>query len=89
MKFTKGQSGNPKGRAVEAGKKELALALFGKRIDTALAVIDKHLKSGDPDLEQWAAKIVIEYVCGKPQQQVDANVSGGFKIVFSTPTKLT
>lgn len=87
MTFKKGGVGNPIGRRAEDKKKKLALELFGKDTKEAADIIRKHLKSGVPDYEWQAAKLVIEYTCGKPQQTVDANLQGSFTINFSTPTK--
>ncbi len=90
MPFVKGKVANPKGAGIgHERKKQFALELLGGNTKKAAEIIEKHLNSGVPEYEQWAAKIVLEYVCGKPTQQVDANVAGGFNIIFSTPTKLT
>ena len=87
MTFKKGQSGNPKGRDVNQKKQKLTLQLFGKDTEDAAKIIRKHLNSGVPDYEYQAAKLILEYVCGKPTQNIDANVQGSFVINFSTPTK--
>ena len=70
--FKKGQSGNPQGRGSETAKqKKTAAMLLSPLVDRAVNAINKQLKSGDPQQEQWATGMVMSYVFGKPSQQLD------------------
>lgn len=75
--FKKGQSGNPQGRGSETAKqKKTAAMLLSPLVDRAVNAINKQLKSGDPQQEQWATGMVMSYVFGKPKQEVDMKSDG-------------
>ncbi len=75
--FKPGQSGNPKGMASpKAQQRRLARQHLEKHLDKATEIIAEHLVSEDPEVQQWAVKMVMEYVCGKPSQEVELSGSG-------------
>lgn len=74
--YKPGQSGNPLGMASpKAQQRRLARSYLEKHLDKAVAVIVDHLKSTEPQDQQWAAKMLLEYVCGKPSQEVEVSGS--------------
>lgn len=90
MAFKKGQSGNPKGRAVVTEQqKRVASELLSPYVDKAVEVINTHLnKVDDPDGQRWAVGIITSYVFGKPKQEMDLTTQGnkiGILYVGSAP----
>jgi hypothetical protein len=78
MTFKKGVSGNPKGRALESEqRRRIARLKLEKHLEEAIAVIASQLKSSEETSSQWASKMVLEYVVGKPQQAVEVAGEGG------------
>ena len=74
MPFVKGKSGNPKGRPVKQVN-YLGAILSTTTEEDVVEVFQKLLikaKSGDIA----ATKIVLEYLAGKPAQQVDVTSNG-------------
>src|SRR4051794_30505183 len=62
-----GHTGNPGGRP--RGWHEFRDAMRA-RSPQALAIIDKALKSRDPEERRWAATAVLQYAWGKPPARV-------------------
>lgn len=87
MTFVPGKSGNP------AGRPKMPPELLQQIKDACPAAIEKIIKIAngkDPDLALKACEVLLNRAWGKPAQAVDldANVKGGFTVVFSTPTKI-
>lgn len=84
-KFEPGKSGNPKGRGSETDQqKRVAKELLSPYAVKAAERIGRDVSSEDPDLYQWAIKMVFEYVFGKPNQAVDLKPGEGasFKLII-------
>lgn len=74
MAFKPGNNANPDGgRVVKAHKQKLASELLALSVPKAVKAINTALESDDP---AWAAKLVFEYVYGKPSQAVDLTTQG-------------
>lgn len=74
--FKPGQSGNPKGMSSpKAQQRRLARSYLEKHLDKAVQVIVDHLQSNKAENQQWATKMLLEYVCGKPSQEVEVSGS--------------
>lgn len=85
--FKKGQSGNPKGRAVETNKKEFtdALRITLKEDDKAtkrknLRVVAEKLVECAKNGEGWAIKEIADRIEGKPQQTVEQKIDASVNI---------
>jgi len=77
-----GQSGNTQGRGTaEAHKRRLARDLLEKHLEKAADVILNQLESATSTDKQWAAKMVLEYVCGKPGQALEVSGEGGGPLI--------
>jgi hypothetical protein len=74
MAFKPGNNANPDGgKVVKAHKQKLASELLAMSVPKAVKAINAALDSKDP---AWAAKLVFEYVYGKPSQAVDLTTQG-------------
>lgn len=84
MPFKPGNKANPLGGGAKGHQqKRLAEMLLGPHQKLAVATIVDILKSTNPDdvnSRLGAAKIVLEYVCGKPTQDVELSGKEGFNI---------
>jgi hypothetical protein len=81
MKFVKGQSGNPSGRAKKDPKFQEALQkATPKALETLLSVLD-NLSAEDSDRIR-AAIWILEKAHGKPAQELEHSGEGGGAINF-------
>ena len=88
MVFKPGQSGNPSGLNLESvQRKRIARLELEKYLDKAIAVIGEQLQSGDPENAQWATKMIMDYVAGKPAQSVELADADGKKLDISINIK--
>lgn len=89
-RFKPGQSGNPHGRGTLAShKKRLAADLLEKHVEKAMSVIEQQLSSGDESSAQWAAKMVMEYVYGKPHQAMELTGADGEALFTMSVTPIS
>lgn len=80
--FKKGQSGNPKGRGTaKVQQKRIAADLLSPLVDRAVSAINRALD--DDDQAAWAAKLIFDYVYGRPMQAVELKGEMTTKLQFT------
>lgn len=70
MTWKKGQSGNPKGRAVEDSSEIKALAR--KHCPRAIERLREWMESDNPKASAYAASALLDRGYGKPSQEIEA-----------------
>ena len=80
MPFLPGQSGNPNGRPKREAE-AAALDTFRKRFNNgSFAEVLDALMRQDKKGNVAAIKLILEYLLGKPSQEIDLNQDGELKI---------
>ena len=83
MAGVKGRSGGPRpnsGRKPKATEQEI-IERFGPLADKAFRVIENGLDNNEP----WAAKVVVEYLYGKPVQRQEISGPDGDPMAVKLP----
>lgn len=81
MVFKKGEVGNPLGAGtIKRHQTRLAAKLLTPHMEKAVVAIVDALENGEPHIKLAAAKLVMEYVCGKPATSLELNSEGDTNI---------
>lgn len=79
--FKKGQVTNPLGAgAKQYNARRFAIKLLSPHKEKAIKAIVDALENGEPPIKLAAAKLVLEYVLGKPSQTIDMGGDSNIKI---------
>lgn len=81
MTFTKGQSGNPKGRRPRAAEEAYLKAVVRVMPQKDWKLVLEKVKSLAIRGERWAVEFYADRIMGKPVQQMDMDHTGDIRFI--------